>query len=114
VDESLSLDSLARSFVLLAGKDKRADDALKIQAHLRGSLRRHTFFLTKDNHMGFAFNPEPGDVIVLFAGAKLPMLLRTFGDCYHLVAPAYISGIMEGEAWPNDLKPEDLQLFTLV
>ena len=110
----MNIEPLARNFVLLAEKDKHVDHALNLQSRLRGDLRRHTFFLTNDSHMGFTFNPEAGDIIVLFPGAKLPMLLRPFGDYYHLVAPAYIRGIMKGEAWPKDLNSEDLQLFTLV
>ena len=53
---------------------------------------------------------EPDDVVVIFAGAGMPHVLRD-GEFYHL-GPAYVRGLMHGEAWQNP-EPE-LTTFTLI
>ncbi|KAE9367549.1 HET-domain-containing protein [Stipitochalara longipes BDJ] len=43
-----------------------------------------------------------GDSIVLLEGAQWPVALRQKGKKWQLTGPAFVTGIMNGEAWPND------------
>lgn len=71
------------------------------------------FFTTLGGYMGSAFHTiQEGDTVAVFAGARHPMIIRPVGEYYHLVGPAYIHGIMYGEAWPED--ESTMQKFTLV
>lgn len=70
-------------------------------------------FITQMGYVGTA--PElaqVGDIVVLFAGMKVPHVVRKKGDSYAYVGPAYVHGIMDGEAWKED--PASLEEFTLV
>jgi hypothetical protein len=53
-----------------------------------------------------------GDTLVLISGLCVPMLLRKVGLGFEVVGLARVSGIMQGEAWPND--DPQLDRFTLV
>ena len=44
-----------------------------------------------------------GDCIAVLAGGRVPFVLRPTGDHYRLVGPCYVHGIMEGEAFPENL-----------
>jgi hypothetical protein len=81
---------------------------------LYDELRRCAFFLTRSGRLGTAFHTaRKGDLVVLFEGANRPMLVRPVGERrYTLVGPAYVHGIMEGQAWPNG--EVQLDTFTLV
>jgi hypothetical protein len=70
-------------------------------------------FITQTGYMGTA--PEMtqvDDIVVLFAGMKVPHVLRKKGNSYGYVGPAYVHGLMDGEAWKED--PTSLEEFTLV
>jgi hypothetical protein len=78
--------------------------ACKFQTPVYSFASLRSFFLTEDDYFGMA--PETissGDQIALFAGLKVPMIIRKSGDSYELLGPAYIHGIMHGERWPLDL-----------
>ena len=71
------------------------------------------FFATSAGYMGSAFHTiQEGDTVAVFAGARHPMIIRPVEEYYHLVGPAYIHGIMYGEAWPED--ESTLRKFTLI
>lgn len=56
-----------------------------------------------------------GDSIVLLEGAEHPVVLRQKRDKWLFVGPAYVVGIMDGEAWPDDDNGlQDLQDFVLL
>ncbi|CZR70126.1 uncharacterized protein PAC_20027 [Phialocephala subalpina] len=69
---------------------------------------KRIFFKTGDGHLGTGYEAvRNGDVVGLFAGFIYPMVLRTLereGEtkAYQVVGVAYIEGLMEGEAWPDD------------
>ncbi|CZR66339.1 uncharacterized protein PAC_16240 [Phialocephala subalpina] len=42
------------------------------------------------------------DCIVLLRGAEWPIVLRQSGRKWRLVGPAFVNGIMDGEAWSNE------------
>ncbi|KAH6699937.1 hypothetical protein BKA64DRAFT_714229 [Cadophora sp. MPI-SDFR-AT-0126] len=48
-----------------------------------------------------AYRMEPSDIIAIFAGAKVPYVLRAFKDQdkYSLIGECYVHGLMEGEAF---------------
>ena len=50
---------------------------------------------------------KAGDVVVLFQYAPYPFVLRKRPDgFYTLIGDAYIQGVMDGEAWPEDNETE--------
>lgn len=70
-------------------------------------LSNYVFFLVDSGHMGVAYHVMAGDELWLLAGSHCPVVLRRSDDerqkrHYRFVAPAYVHGIMEGEAWPDD------------
>lgn len=46
----------------------------------------------------------PGDVIALLRGGRVPFVLRAGESGWRLVGPCYVYGIMEGEAFDEDLR----------
>jgi hypothetical protein len=53
--------------------------------------------------LGTSFHSvEAGDSIVLFEGAEWPVVLRQIGKKWLLIGPAFITGIMDGEAWSEE------------
>jgi hypothetical protein len=55
---------------------------------------------------------EEGDRIAILSGGNLPVILRPNGDDYYrLVGPCYVHGIMDGEAFPDDL--EELEWLSI-
>ncbi|KAI1449479.1 heterokaryon incompatibility protein-domain-containing protein [Annulohypoxylon stygium] len=63
-----------------------------------------TFFKTDSGAFGAgAHGITAGDKVALVAGTCMPAIVRyVHGDKYRIVAPVYICGIMQGEAWPKD------------
>jgi hypothetical protein len=85
--------------------------------HLNNFLRGYSVFLTTDKRLGLSIaNISEGDLVVLCSGLKFPLILRKHENDneYRLRCPAYISGIMEGEAFPEDIQEHDLEIFVLV
>ena len=41
---------------------------------------------------------QPGDIVCVLFGGKLPFCLRPLGDRYLLVGECYVHGLMNGEA----------------
>lgn len=79
-------------------------------------LESATLFLTDTSCFGYCFaDLEVGDMVVLVAGAHRPLILRkTEGNEYRVVGSACVTGIMNGEAWPEDVNVAELQEFVLV
>jgi hypothetical protein len=57
------------------------------------------------------FVAKVGDCIAVLAGGRLPFVLRPTGDHYRLVGPCYVHGIMNGEAFPENL--DELTWFSI-
>ena len=70
------------------------------RAFVRHGVNRR-FFITRRGHIGSG-PPDMriGDMVCILLGAKAPMILREVSPkpTYELVGPAYIDGIMHGEA----------------
>lgn len=66
-----------------------------------------TFFATEVGHMGTAMPVvQAGDCIALIGGLQVPFVLRSVGKQWCILGPAYVHGIMDGEAWDDE---EDMQ-----
>jgi hypothetical protein len=57
------------------------------------------------------YTSRVGDCIAILAGGRLPFVLRPTGDHYCFIGPCYVHGIMNGEAFPENL--EELQWFSI-
>jgi hypothetical protein len=70
-----------------------------LKAEAVGGRRR--FFITEEGLMGMAPpHVVPGDIVCVFPGTIVPLLLRQEGSFYTLVGEAYVSdGYMEGRAF---------------
>lgn len=92
------------------------DSQAEICETIFGTLHYQTMFKTQSGKLGVApYSIRAGDQIVLFAGMDYPMVIRPQGDEYRLICPAYVHGIMHGEAWETLLKAgAELQDFVLV
>lgn len=75
-------------------------------------LANHALFFLDTGHMGRALhNVREGDEVFLLAGCPWPMVLRSGGETYNFIAPAYLHGAMLGELWTNN--PGDLENITI-
>lgn len=53
---------------------------------------------------------KPGDIIVVFFGARVPFLLREINGAYRLISDCYIESLMDGEAiemWERGMLQEE-------
>ncbi|KAF4616233.1 hypothetical protein G7Y89_g15171 [Cudoniella acicularis] len=57
------------------------------------------------------YTAEVGDCITILAGRDHPFVLRPTRDHYRLVGPCYVHGIMNGEAFPDNL--DELEWFSI-
>jgi hypothetical protein len=79
--------------------------------------RDKDFFITDKGNLGVAFQGlDSGDVVGICKGCPSPMIMRKSEIdgryVYQLHGPAYVDGIMMGEAWVEG--GDDLQVFELV
>jgi hypothetical protein len=97
------------------------DELLDFTAHISGNIGDRTLILVHDNLLnatlpGTAFHQAMvNDYVVLLEGSDNPVVLRPMGDKWTFVGPAFVVGLMDGEAWPDeDDIVEGLQDFILV
>jgi hypothetical protein len=67
--------------------------------------RGTVFFTTSKGYMGKGpVHAQAGDVIMLIAGLKMPLIARRVENksMYCVVGGAYVHGFMDGEKWPDD------------
>jgi hypothetical protein len=66
--------------------------------HLHNAFRRQ-LFVTSEGNMGLGpLSMRADDLVVILRGGEIPYVLRKIGDFYHFKGPAYVHGIMDGEA----------------
>jgi hypothetical protein len=65
-----------------------------------------SLFNTQQGRIGLGdLSVQSGDQVFLFAGADVPYIARSQGNnTYRLLGPTNIFGVMEGEAWPENLE----------
>jgi hypothetical protein len=80
-------------------------DARSLWFEVRWMCRRRTILALEEHTMALGPpNTEPGDVVCILHGSKLPIVLRRQGDKWRLIGQCYVDGIMFGEAvtWTED------------
>ena len=79
----------------------------------RAIAGKRIFFVTSKGYIGrVPPSTQILDKVVVLSGLRIPLCLREVGEQYVVVGPAYVHGIMEGEAWPED--EARLQQITLI
>ena len=74
----------------------------------------HTLFAMSTGYIGRAsYWIEVEDIVVWFAGARRPMVIRPIGENYILIGPAHIHGIKESDVWEDQDDVTQLEVFTL-
>lgn len=94
-------------------------DSRKFTVNFLQLVSGRSLFITESGRVGMSTMVVHGeDKIVLFAGEKLPYIIRKSPDHpgkYTLVAPCWLSGALKGEEWPDwNGKLEDLEDIELV
>jgi hypothetical protein len=109
--ESASQETLECWLRLFCSNKTRLKFLVKIGTSAAGSA----MLRTSTGHLGRTYGClEPGDTIALLAGSDVPVILRPEGENWHFIAPAYVAGIMNGEAWPQDGNTDELETFVLI
>jgi hypothetical protein len=66
--------------------------------HLGNAFRRQ-LFVTSEGNMGLGpLSMQADDLVVILRGGYVPFVLRKIGNFYQFKGPAYVHGIMDGEA----------------
>lgn len=87
---------------------------LYVLARMSWAHQGERFFITAEGYFGIGpGNLQHGDDVVVFAGANMPTVIRAKETAFEFLGPAYVDGIMEGEAWTNQ-RSKSLQTYTLV
>jgi hypothetical protein len=96
-------------------------ELLDFTTHISGNIGDRTLILVHDNLLdatlpGTAFHQAiVNDSVALLEGSDDPVVLRPMGDKWTFVGPAFVVGLMDGEAWPDeDDIVEGLQDFILI
>jgi hypothetical protein len=67
--------------------------------HIFNTPRNRRLGITSGHHLALlAAETEPEDVVAVFAGVRMPYILRPCGDHFKCVGVCYIHGMMDGEA----------------
>lgn len=73
-------------------------------------MSNYNIFEDSLGRAGLAFHPiRQGHEILLLAGAAAPIVASKTDEKWKIVAPAYISGAMNGQEWPSE--PNMLEEF---
>jgi len=72
--------------------------------------------VTEGGRMGLGpRSMQAGDLVVVLRGGVLPLILRDTGAGYWFIGPAYVYGIMDGEAVQGwQARGEPGQVFPIV
>lgn len=83
---------------LAATKDEEMS-VLFFQEQASMVCRHRRFFIAENGYYGLGpHNMQPQDKIAVLFGARVPFILRPFGNRWKLVGECYVNGIMHGEA----------------
>jgi len=66
--------------------------------------RERIIFVTNEGRLGSAPHAvRYGDLVAIVSGLDMPFVVRKTEASYTLIGPAYVSGLMNGEAWPEEM-----------
>ena len=69
---------------------------------VQGSLEDQRFFITRNGRIGIGPRDlKEDDLLVVFWGADMPVVLREKQGCQQLLGAAYVHGVMDGEAFES-------------
>jgi hypothetical protein len=80
--------------------------ALLFNSHAVALARMKAFFITKKGYMGTASHSiTVGDQVALVSGVHVPLVFRKWDDneAFRLMGPAFVHGVVYGEAWQDVL-----------
>ena len=62
------------------------------------------FVTNEKGYKGITPGPvQAGDLVVLISGLRVPIVLRGVDEGYQVVGMAKVEGIMDGEAWDDEV-----------
>jgi len=113
--------TLASQSATIAGQTTpEMAELMDMTAHISGNMGSRALILVHDTLLnstvpGAAFHMvRANDRIVLLEGAETPIALRKRDDQWLFAGTAYLTGVMDGEAWPDEENStRDLQEFIL-
>ena len=77
------------------------------------ATRARSFFVSDSGYMGLGpLALEKGDLICIFPGCNLPLMIREHDDHHVLIGDCFVWGLMDGEAM-KDRNVEDFETFKL-
>lgn len=88
------------------------DRSLSVADSIASVSKGRAFGCTAE-HSLFGWVPKNsviGDVVAIFVGGTMPIVLRPHDEYYTVVGDAYVHGVMDGEAMPPSCNPEYLEL----
>lgn len=66
---------------------------------LRSTVGGRRFIITKEGYLGIAHNSvQQGDLLCIFMGGRMPVVLRPVGETYLFICESYVHGLMLGTA----------------
>ncbi|KAF5697604.1 heterokaryon incompatibility protein [Fusarium mundagurra] len=81
----------------------------------RRNIKGTCLFQTTTGYFGLGpLMIESSDLICVFPGVRLPMILRPKGNCFQLVGTCYVYGLMDGEAVGDDVQAWEASLSDFV
>lgn len=102
------------TFLYLLFEDHTHDHEMNWVNNCLSLLCEHTLFAMSTGHIGRApYSIEVEDIVIWFAGAHRPMVIRPAGENYILIGPAYIHGIKESDVWDDQDDVMQLEVFNL-
>lgn len=70
---------------------------------------QRAFFVTVGGRVGLGpRSTQLDDVVVILRGGHTPFVIRSCKDAFKLLGPAYVHGVMDGEAVESRMRDEDL------
>jgi hypothetical protein len=101
IRENWNEDTMLLTTEFLIFEEMSKDPAqAEIQAMLQSSLKYQTLFRTEEGNLGMVCNGvKVGDRILLVAGVSTPFVVRGEAGGFEVIGPAFVRGVMEGEAW---------------
>jgi len=110
---ALKLRGYFKDMISPPRQDKLLTCATMDDAGITNRLYRRRLIVLRNGFVGGATGPcEPGDLVCVFFGCTMPMVLRKEPreDWFRIVGPAYVYGVCEGELMKADVKAREFRI----